>query len=76
MGAGAALHSKDAERSLRDIEASLLVSAQQCALDDEEEVGHCSASRRSSAGSQGMRCQQQCLGLFSVPCMVVVWLVC
>jgi hypothetical protein len=37
--AGAALYKKDAERSLQDIETSLLVCAQQCALDDEEEVG-------------------------------------
>jgi len=36
--AGVALHHKDAERSLRDLEATLLVYAQQCALDDEEEV--------------------------------------
>jgi hypothetical protein len=36
--AGVALHKKDAERSLQDIETTLLVCAQQCALDDEEEV--------------------------------------
>jgi hypothetical protein len=36
--AGIALHKKDAERSLQDIETTLLVCAQQCALDDEEEV--------------------------------------
>lgn len=38
MLAGIALHKKDAERSLQDIETTLLVCAQQCALDDEEEV--------------------------------------
>eukprot|EP00775_Hariotina_reticulata_P013021 gene13021-13150_t len=38
VGLGVALHQKDAERSLRDLEATLLVCAQQCALDDEEEV--------------------------------------
>lgn len=38
-GAGTALYEKDAETSLRDIEATLLVCAQQCALDDEDEVG-------------------------------------
>jgi hypothetical protein len=37
--AGIALFDKDAERSMRDIEATLLVCAQQCALDDEDEVG-------------------------------------
>jgi HEAT repeat len=36
---GAALHDKETERSLRDIEASLLVTAAQCVLDDEDEVG-------------------------------------
>lgn len=35
---GTALYGKDAERSMRDIEATLLVCAQQCALDDEDEV--------------------------------------
>lgn len=35
---GTALFGKDAERSMRDIEATLLVCAQQCALDDEDEV--------------------------------------
>jgi hypothetical protein len=37
--AGTALFDKDAERSMRDIEATLLVCAQQCALDDEDDVG-------------------------------------
>ncbi len=37
--AGTALFHKDAEHSMRDIEATLLVCAQQCALDDDEEVG-------------------------------------
>lgn len=36
--AGNALYDKDAERSMRDIEATLLVCAQQCAVDDEDEV--------------------------------------
>lgn len=36
--AGTALYDKDAERSMRDIESTLLVCAQQCALDDEDEV--------------------------------------
>lgn len=36
--AGIALFEKDAELSMRDIEATLLVCAQQCALDDDDEV--------------------------------------
>ena len=47
---GTALYGKDAERSMRDIEATLLVCAQQCALDDEDEVGSSAAALAASNG--------------------------
>lgn len=39
--AGEALYQRDAERSMRDIESTLLVCAQQCALDVDDEVRAC-----------------------------------
>lgn len=46
--AGTKLHQKDAERSLRDIETTLSMCAQQCAVDEEDEVR--AADNRGEAG--------------------------
>jgi hypothetical protein len=50
--AGTALYEKDAERSMRDIEATLLVCAQQCAVDDEDEVSRVGTGPRISCVCQ------------------------